>query len=97
MVFSFFSYPLHHGFGYQLSVIWWGMIGAGFCAILAIGMHGMLFVFIILFSQQERLHSICLQLHEIDFLSKGCSARALHVYVFLFLFFYINVTKIPRR
>lgn len=70
MAFSFFSYPLRHGFGYQLSVIWWGMIGAGFCAILAIGMHGMLFIFIILFSQQERLHSICLQLHEIDFLSK---------------------------
>lgn len=91
MVFSFFSYPLLHGFGYQLCVIWWGMIGAGFDAILAIGMQGiMLFVFIILFSQQERLHSICLQLHEIDFLSKGTRrhcGRALHVYVFLFLFF----------
>lgn len=48
------------------------MVEAGFYAILAIGMQGMLFVFIILFSQQERLHSICLQLHEIDFLnSKG--------------------------
>ncbi|XP_062024349.1 uncharacterized protein LOC133740388 [Rosa rugosa] len=32
-IYDFFSYPLQHGFGTQLQLLWWGMMGAGFYSL----------------------------------------------------------------
>ncbi|PRQ36981.1 hypothetical protein RchiOBHm_Chr4g0397541 [Rosa chinensis] len=32
-IYAFFSYPLQHGFGTQLQLLWWGMMGAGFYSL----------------------------------------------------------------
>ncbi|KAK9930542.1 hypothetical protein M0R45_027578 [Rubus argutus] len=68
-LYSFFSYPIGHGFCSQLSVIWWGMIGAGFYAIWH-ARNALRFQNSIL-SASALLHSIRLQLQEINLLSKG--------------------------
>ena len=63
-IYAFFSYPLQHGFGTQLQLLWWGMIGAGFYAIWDARNS-------VRFDECRKLpeclaHSIKLQIREID-------------------------------
>ncbi|XP_062020702.1 uncharacterized protein LOC133737096 [Rosa rugosa] len=61
---AFFSYPLQHGFGTQLQLLWWGMMGAGFYSLWNARNS-------IRFDERRLtvdylIHSIKLQLREVD-------------------------------
>ncbi|KAL6218685.1 hypothetical protein ACLB2K_011895 [Fragaria x ananassa] len=67
-IISFFTYPVRHGYSSQLTLLWWGMIGACFYAIWH-ARNALRFQELIILPG-SLLHSIKMQLHEINFLSK---------------------------
>ncbi|KAL6146659.1 hypothetical protein ACLB2K_057337 [Fragaria x ananassa] len=63
-IYTFFSYPLQCGFGTQLQLLWWGMMGAGFYSLwnarnsIRFDEHCL--------TPDYLIHSIKLQIREVD-------------------------------